>query len=194
MSYYTVAEEQSYFNASHVGVYFDDGTIDSTHQPGTIQRQYTPQIDDTTVITDTVNWVKRGGIFTANGTERFFTVGNFRSMYTTQTIPSLGANHWYGTERVCWNLSDDFALIDCANEPLAGMDTTLHVGDTVHLGPNETTLPYTWYQQGSTMPIDSGGGITVHPTVTTTYILKQDLCGSVKYDTVTITVHNLGLA
>ncbi|NDC43264.1 MAG: T9SS C-terminal target domain-containing protein [Chitinophagia bacterium] len=74
------------------------------------------------------------------------------------------------------------------------MDTTLQVGDTVHLGPNETTLPYTWYQQGSTTPIDSGGGITVHPTVTTTYILKQDLCGSVKYDTVTITVHNLGLA
>ena len=41
---------------------------------------------------------------------------------------------------------------------------------------------------GGSTPIDSGGGVWVHPTVTTTYVLKQVLCGVTKYDTVTVFV------
>ncbi|NDC41371.1 MAG: T9SS C-terminal target domain-containing protein [Chitinophagia bacterium] len=193
VSFYVCAEEHSFY-CNNLGAYVDDGTIDTTHRTGVPQTMYTPQVLDTAIITDTLNWTKISGTFVANGTEAFITLGNFFGRARTRTQPSMVP--YYGTIWDCYSfyLFDDVSVIDCANEPLAGIDTTLHVGDTVHLGPNETTLPYTWYQQGSITPIDSGGGITVHPSVTTTYILKQDLCGVVKYDTVTITVHNLGLA
>ncbi|NDC41533.1 MAG: hypothetical protein EBZ77_08285, partial [Chitinophagia bacterium] len=115
VSYYIVGEEQSVFYCNHVAVYFDDGAIDSTHRTGAIQSQYHPQIDDTTIITDTVNWAKRGGVFTANGSEKFLTIGNFRSMYTTQGITRSGIrplpSSYYGQAFISWYLFDDVSVI-----------------------------------------------------------------------------------
>jgi len=85
-------------------------------------------------------------------------------------------------------LIDDVGVIDCDNIPFAGHDTLVRPGDSAFLGPHENLLPYTWYKLGTTTAIDSGGGIWVKPTVTTTYVLKQDLCKVVKWDTVKVRV------
>ena len=90
-----------------------------------------------------------------------------------------------------WFLVDDVSVIDCGNVPQAGNDTAIHAGDSVFLGINELLIPYVWFVRGDTTAIDSGGGIWVHPTVTTTYVVKQEsLCGteSVMWDTVTVYV------
>ena len=182
--FFVTLAQASNFAQNNVGAYFDNGTIDTTHHPGWVQSQYTPQILDTNVINDTLNWVKIEDTFTATGTEMFMTIGNFSKEVNTHLL-TLKA---YTSLAASWYLVDDVSVIDCANEPHAGNDTLIHPSDSAWLGPHEDLLPYTWYVLGSMTPIDSGGGIWVKPAVTTTYVLKQVLCGRTSYDTVRVRV------
>ena len=178
--------QTSAYACNNIGAYLDDGSIDTTTQCGMPQTMYHPQINDTSIYTDTLHWRKIEGTFIANGTEKFVTIGNFFDDAHTNAIY---INYWnYGSLYPAHYLIDDVGVIDCDNKPFAGEDTIIHPGDSTFIGPNETLLPYTWYVLGGTTPIDSGGGIWVHPTVTTTYVLKQVLCGVTKYDTVTVYV------
>jgi hypothetical protein len=181
--FYTTLEQAGGYAVNGIGAYLDDGTIDTTHNPGHVQNQYTPQIEDTSII-NTSNWVKIENTFTASGTEKLITIGQFRYNYRTNFVTTTGgtATSW------AWYLIDDVSVIDCSNVPHAGNDTVIHLTDSAFLGSHETLLPYTWYKLGSTTPIDSGGGIWVKPTVTTSYVLVQKLCGVTKYDTVKVRV------
>ena len=184
-SFYVTLTQASVFAHNNLGAYFDDGTIDTTHQPGATQIQCTPQILDTNTINDTLNWHQISGTYTATGTEGYITIGNFLDRAHTHAVKVVpGATG----DLYSWYLVDDVSVIDCANEPNAGNDTVIHPGDSAFLGPQENLLPYTWYKLGSGTAIDSGGGIWVKPTVTTTYVLKQTLCGVTKMDTVKVWV------
>jgi hypothetical protein len=90
-----------------------------------------------------------------------------------------------------WYLIDDVSVIDCSNVPFAGHDTVIHLTDSVFIGSHKTLLPYTWYKlDTTTIPIAIGsGGIWVKPTVTTSYVLVQKLCGVTKMDTVKVWVY-----
>jgi hypothetical protein len=134
--------------------------------------------------------MKIEGVVTANGTEQFITIGQFKHWDSTRHILLVDSS-LYDTigNNISLYLVDDVSVIDCDNIPFAGHDTVLmHVGDSAFIGPHEVALPYTWFVLGSTTPIDSGGGIWVHPTTTTTYVLQQKLCGQDKLDTVTVHV------
>jgi hypothetical protein len=43
----------------------------------------TPQVQNPYIVTDTLNWVKIAGVFTAQGGEQYLTLGNFK--YDNQT-------------------------------------------------------------------------------------------------------------
>ena len=185
--FYTSSIQYNYYSVNRMGAYLDDGTIDTTHHPGWTQTQYIPQIVDTNIIDDTLNWIRVDGTFTANGTEKYITIGNFSD--TAHIHKILAPLYAYTALAASWYLIDDVSVIDCSNIPYAGHDTVLmHPGDSAFIGPHESLLPYTWYKLGVASPIDSGGGIWVHPTVTTTYILEQKLCGRTTYDTVKVRV------
>ena len=189
VTFYAVLENSLGIN--RIGAYLDDGTIDTTHQYGSTQSQYTPQVVDTAILTDTFNWTKIQGTFTADGTERLITIGNFSDRFHTSISPTadtVGCG-LYG-DCYDWYLIDDVSVIDCANLPKAGNDTLLYPGDSVFLGTNELLIPYTWYVLGNSTPVDSGGGFWVHPAVTTTYVVRQDnICGEgYRYDTVVVHV------
>ena len=51
---------------------------------------YIPQIECTTVVTNKTEWTKISGEYTANGGERFMTIGNFRNDQNT-TVQLLGS-------------------------------------------------------------------------------------------------------
>ena len=188
--FYAVLERASHVAVNNLGVYFDDGTIDTTRYPSWTQSQYAPQIVDTNIINDTLNWIKIEGTFFANGTEKFMTIGNFSNRsHTDTTIASP-----YSTFAISWYLIDDVSVIDCSNIPNAGHDTLITLGDSVFIGSHELLLPYTWYVAGNTTPIDSGGGFWAHPTTATTYVLEQDLCGMKKWDTVKVWVAPVGVS
>ncbi len=179
----------SSYAINNIGAYFDDGTIDTTNQCYIPQTQYTPQILETAIISDTLNWVKVQGSFIATGTEKFITIGNFFDTTHTTHVRIGGLSEGL-------YLIDDVSVIASNAVADAGPDVSLVVGDTTSIGVavNGDGMPCYWYVAGNNTPIDSGGTINVHPAVNTTYIVSMDLCGTITYDTVQVNVHPDGVA
>ncbi len=195
VTFYVSSEGVSYYSVNNIGAYFDDGTIDTTHNPGIVQTQCSPQVIEVAIINDTVigdttSWVKIQGTFTANGNEHFITIGQFTDRAHTNFFAIQDTT---GGGYFSLYLVDDVSVIDCSNTPNAGHDTLITLGDSVFIGSHELLLPYTWYEVGITTPIDSGGGFWAHPTAATTYVLEQDLCGIKKWDTVKVWVAPLSV-
>jgi hypothetical protein len=192
--YVTLAQYGAMYAVNHIAAYLDDGHIDTTVNPGLPQTEYIPnlQVDDTAIINDTLHWIKIEGSFTANGTEKFITIGNFHDVANTAHLlvnpNAVGGGTIY--------LVDDISVIESNHVAFAGNDTTVSVGDSVFLG--EIALPYTWYKlSGSTLSlIDSAsGGVWVHPALgSNKYVVKQTLCGAVSWDTVVVNAWPVGVA
>ena len=47
---------------------------------------YTPQIISTLFLTDTLNWMRIGGYYKANGGEQYITIGDFKPFTTGDTL------------------------------------------------------------------------------------------------------------
>ena len=192
VTYFVNLAEGSGYATNNINAYLDDGSVDTIgYYCGMPHTEIISQIIDDSIISDTMNWVKIQGSFVADGSERFITIGNFKdkshTSYSAVTYPS-GAGNEFGLY-----LLDDVSVIESDNIPFAGNDTAIHTGDSVFLGPHEIALPYTWYVVGNTAPIDSGGGMWVHPDSTTTYMLEQNRCGMLTYDTVKVTVGSVNV-
>jgi hypothetical protein len=171
------------YSINKIGAYLDDGSIDTTSRCAVPQTQYTPQVLDTSIISDTLSWTRIQGSFIASGTERFITIGDFFDTGSVSKIYIPGNN--FGVY-----LIDDVSVIASDAVADAGADTFIRQGDTAQVGAikNGDGMPCWWYIMGNTAPIDSGGTIKVHPSVTTTYVVKMDLCGTITYDTVKVWV------
>jgi Secretion system C-terminal sorting domain len=188
VTFYVVYEELSDYAISNVGAYFDNGSIDNVDSVHCAlpQTAHIPQVENTTIISDTLNWTKIEGTFTATGTEKFITIGNFRDKaHTNYTAfspwPGMGAGF-------TWYLIDDVSVVASDAVAYAGHDTAIGFGDSVYIGLHDEAMPCTWTKLGSSTIIHDGAGMWVKPTATTKYIVKQTLCGVSTYDTVTITV------
>jgi len=192
VTFYTVLEEASDYAIANIGAYLDNGSIDNTDSVGCAapKTAYTPQIENTTIIYDTMHWVKIEGTFTANGTEKFITIGNFHDKAHTTYVPYIslcGCGYAY-------YLIDDVSVIASDAIAYAGHDTIIGLGDSAYIGLHDEAMPCTWYVLGNSTPIDSGGGMWVKPTSTTSYVVKQTLCGVSTYDTVKVIVWPQGVA
>ena len=193
ITFYVTLAQTSQYAINHLGAYLDNGSI-STGQDSTgcahVQTAFMPQVFTTAIINDTLNWVKIQDNFTANGTERFITLGNFFSTANTDTIDldatTNGTHSFY--------LIDDVSVIESTATAFAGPDALIGLGDTIHIGNTEEGMPCEWYVLGGTTPIGYGGGIDVHPTTTTSYVVMLDLCGHITYDTVKIYVVPAGVS
>ncbi len=191
VTFYVCQEHGSGYSINKIGAYLDDGRIDTANTPlkaAKPQTQYTPQVLETAVIYDTLNWTKIQGSFIANGNEKYITIGVFFDTAHHLHIPN---GFMMGGQQYGAYLIDDVSVIASDAVAYAGHDTTsMHPGDTVRLGLNEDGdgMPCWWYKLGVAAPIDSGGTIYVHPDSTTTYVVMMDLCGTITYDTVTVWV------
>jgi len=137
-------------------------------------------------ITDTLNWVKVGGIYLAHGGEKFITIGNFTDDFHTDSlrVRNIGGNSSYNI--------DDVSVIPLDSLQLkadAGRDTTIIKGDSVWIGSRLCGLQnVVWYDAGGNV-IDTGApGLWVKPTANTFYIIEQNVCGQYSRDTVNIMV------
>ena len=192
VTYYTKQEHGSYYSVKAGGVYFDNGTIDTTHYPGLPQTMYVPQISPTIIISDTTNWIKIEASFIASGNESFFTVGNFSDNLHTDTTHLLRDTSTIF--KLTPNLFDDFSVIESNTLAHAGNDTTIHKGDSILIG--EIAVPYTWYKRtsaGLTLIDSVSGGIWMKPDSTTTYVVKLTLCGVETWDSIKVTVLPVGI-
>jgi hypothetical protein len=186
VTFYVSRTAMSRYAVDRIGAYFDDGSIDTSSNCGLPKTQYTPQIQNPLgLIVDTVNWVKIEGTFTANGSEKFITIGNFYNKANTNYLV-LPSNE-NSNSNYTWYFIDDVSVIPSDLPAYAGPDVWVALGDSIFIGrPPEIGLECKWYVGGNL--VDSGGGIWVHPTVSTTYVVEQTLCGLVKTDTVHVQV------
>lgn len=146
---------------------------------------HTPQLSNAwdNVITDTLNWTLLEWQYQAQGNEHFITIGNFKpdSLSNLVVVNSIGHNSSY-------YYIDDVSIIDISTPAYAGgiratLGDSVFIGRTPEVGLNDACV---WYVNG--VPIDTVAGMWVSPTQTTTYVLEQNLCGTISYDSVTITV------
>jgi hypothetical protein len=172
-----------------LGAYLDDGEVVCAYNLGLAYANISfqlvnPQVYNTTQpFNDTLNWMKVEGSFTATGNEEYITIGNF--------FPDSLSDIDTGYAQV-WNsyyYIDDVSVIDAGLPAYAGIDTVIHLEDSVFIGRqpeiglNDDCI---WFVDG--IPIDTVAGMWVMPDSTTTYILQQTICSNVSYDTVTVIV------
>jgi hypothetical protein len=141
-------------------------------------------------ITDTLNWVKVSGIYQASGGENHIIIGNFFDDAHTDTTTIRG-----GIYDGAYYYIDDVSVIptdSISMPPNAGRDTTIAFGDSVFIGQQLYGLHCNWYSNSVLLDTNISG-VWVKPNVTTNYIVEQNLCGNVGYDTVTVTVSPLGI-
>ena len=143
------------------------------------------------IITDTLNWVRIGGVYTAHGGEQYITIGNFADDAHTDTLhfPTPGVLFESGY------YIDDVSVIPLYSMQLkadAGKDTTIVKGDSVWIGSRLCGLQnVVWYDAYNNV-IDTGApGLWVKPTGNTFYVIEQNVCGQYSRDTVFVGVQAL---
>jgi hypothetical protein len=191
VSFYVLMDSGTNAAMNNIGAYLDNGTIDTATYCVT-QSEYIPQIveADDTIITDSVNWTRIEGSFTANGTEIFITIGDFFDSAHT-------AVQWEVAERFAFRqffyLVDDVSVIASDAPADAGPDqATSTTGDSVWVGDTLADyLPCYWYSNigGFWHLIDSNkAGFKAHPDSTTSYVMQLSTCANRNTDTMTVWV------
>ncbi len=194
VSFYVCLDEGSGYAVKDIEAYLDNGTIDTTHTCGNPQTQYHPQISNSGgIITDTARWTKISGSFVANGTESFITIGNFRDKAGTTWAAMPHNNNYHGAEQYSVYLIDDVSVVESGSKANAGLDTHVGQGDSVFIGIADLGIDCIWTKLGSSTVIGTAPGIWVKPSVATSYVVTQNLCGTVTKDTVKVDVWKLGV-
>lgn len=192
---YVNLSNNSVTGVDRIGVYFGDSSVDTISQCNKPITYLTPQVQNPTnnIITDTLNWVLVQGQFTANGTEKYALIGNFKTDANTNTVL---ANPTHSPAIASEYLLDYISLIEIDLPAFAGRDTVVFAGDSVFLGRepdvgiDEACI---WYKLPETTPIDTIAGFWLKPTETCTYVVRQEICGLVKWDTVRVYMDAVGI-
>ncbi len=183
------------------GALFSGNDLDTIKYCNVPITYYSPQVKNPSgnIIIDTSNWQLVTGTFTATGIEKYLVIGNFKSDANTQISQIQPTVAFAAGSDVC---VDDVSVIDIDLPAFAGRDTFFIPGDSIYLGrPSDVGIDEDcmWYKlPNTTTAIDTVAGLWVKPVTTTTYVVKQDICGVIKWDTVVlyqsaIGVHELDL-
>jgi hypothetical protein len=164
VSWYSNLSETSGIGANKVGAHFSKDTV---FQSGSWERiPVIPQIENLAIVTDTQNWVPFHQIFTAEGGERFMTIGNFRQI---DLITSTVVN-----QALLWPYYyfDDFGVYELP-EISAGLGGEIDtLGENVGLQANcegcWNDLIYRWWPSAGLSDTTILNPIAT-PEVTTTY-------------------------
>lgn len=196
VTFYVSLSNSATYGIDGVGAYFGNTSIDTITKTEIPLTYLVPQVQNpiNNIITDTLNWVSVTGTFVANGTEKYMVIGNFKSDVSTNKVlinptnlPTIFAD--FGV--------DDVSCIPIDLPAYAGPDiwgipnNTVYIGRQQDVGIDEACM---WYKlPNTTTAIDTSAGITVSVGITTnTYIVRQEICGNIKWDTVVVHASGLG--
>jgi hypothetical protein len=196
VKFYWNVSNQSSCGVDGLGAYFGDNTLDTITQSDSPITYLSPQVQNPTgnMLTDTLNWILLTGTFTANGTEKYMMLGNYKTDATTNSVVINPANL---PTKFTDILYDDVSCIDVDLPAFAGYDyykvpgDSAFIGRTPDVGINEAC---TWYQlPNMATPIATIAGMYVKPANTTSYVVRQEICGGIKWDTVVVYKSGVGL-
>jgi len=187
------------FGIDAFGAHFSNNSLDTIKYHMVPITYLMPQIQNPigNIISDTMNWTPITGTFTANGTEKFMVIGNFKSDVNTmkaQIQPTF-------TYAWCDVNLDDVSCIELNLPAFAGRDTSIFAGNSVFLGRQPDVGiddACKWYKlptiiTPTTPAIDTVAGFWVNPITTSTYVVRQEICGLVKWDTVVVYMDAVGI-
>ncbi|WP_317896837.1 T9SS type A sorting domain-containing protein [Aurantibacillus circumpalustris] len=196
VKFYVNVKNSSPLGIDGIGAFFGDNTLDTIKYPDIKITYLIPQIKNNTgnIIVDTLNWVEISGTFVASGVEKYMVIGNFLSDANTGTIQIQNP-----TQQWCDLNLDDVSCVELNLPAFAGRDTAVFAGDSVFLGRTTDVgidEACVWHQMTSptsSITLDTIAGFWVKPVVTSTYVVRQEICGMVKLDTVTIYMDVVGI-
>lgn len=183
---YVNLQNCSPYSLDALGIYLSDFTLDTITKCNVPLSYLTPQVQNPSgnFVTDSLGWIEVSGTFTANGTEKYLVIGNFKADAATSTsVTGSCTGNWSE-----YNI-DDVSVIDFNLSASAGLDKNIFLGDSAFIGrPPEIGLECTW--SSGTVSVGSGGGLWVKPTSpgTYSYVVTQNICGNIKTDTVNVNV------
>ncbi len=140
------------------------------------------------IIADTLNWTEIMGIYKANGTEQYITIGNFKDNTNTK----IDTTNYGFIGNAAYYQIDDISVEPICIPFWSYRDTTVAIGDSVLIGPAITGLNINWYDATGTF-ITNAPGIYVKPAQTTTYTAVEDFCGTTYTNTIVVTVQPTGI-
>lgn len=136
------------------------------------------------VISDTLNWTEIMGIYKANGTEHYLTIGNFKDNANTK----IDTFNQVGNGFVGYYLVDDVSVEQLSAPFWNYRDTTVTLGDSVLIGPAITGLNINWYDSNNNF-IANAPAIYVKPNSPTYYTATEDFCGTITTHTINVMVN-----
>tara|TARA_Y100000589_G_scaffold147205_1_gene140793 strand:- start:27640 stop:28833 length:1194 start_codon:yes stop_codon:yes gene_type:complete len=104
ISFYVSLSDKSRYATNNLGVHISSSP---TYSVGYYPMPYTPQINETSIISDTSNWQLISGVYLASGGEQYITIGNFYyDSLTAKTInnpssPNFFSDNGYYIDDVC---------------------------------------------------------------------------------------------
>ncbi len=127
INFYVNLSDSSRYAVNNIGLYLSNSHI---YQPMDSVLNFTPQINDTNIISDTANWTLISGQYTAFGGEQYILIGNFFSDAFTNKLNkngNLNAAYYY---------IDDVSVIYC--DP-SEVDEVANSNEEVLISPNPAT-------------------------------------------------------
>ncbi len=113
---------------NNIGMYISDSVPIPPVSPNPYA--YIPQINDTSIISDTAGWTMVSGIYIAHGGEQYITIGNFFTDANTDTIYIAHHTNANGA----YYYIDDVSIVDCT---LTAGETELGIkNDELGVYPN----------------------------------------------------------
>jgi hypothetical protein len=178
-----------------LGMYYGGAELDTITTPNQPLPYLTPQVQNPSgnILVDTLNWVAITNTFIATGNEKYLVIGCFKSDASVNySVTNSGFPQWSG-----YNIDDVSCIpLDLPAYAAPGPDiwaipgATTYVGRQQDVGIDEACQ---WFKlPNTTSVIANVAGLTLTVAATTeTYMVKQDICGVIKYDTVV--VHGSGV-
>ncbi len=125
ISFYVSLSDSSRYAVSNMGIYLSNSHI---YIPIDSVLNFTPQINDTNIISDTANWTLISGQYTALGGEQYILIGNFFSNIATNAILKNGNSD------DAYYYIDDLSVVDCTGIGEDEINNPCHI----NLSPNPT--------------------------------------------------------
>ncbi len=136
VSFYVSAPENCKYKTDAIGAYLSTDTI-GDNTSNLVLSNYIPQVENTVgnILMDSVNWMLISGYFTAQGGEKFITIGNFKddAHTTLDTIPNTTIHGGY-------YYIDDVSVIDCTATGIAEINNNLNISITPNPTQNKISI------------------------------------------------------
>lgn len=173
---YVSAGDNMQYGCNNLGMHFSTTEITA---PGSMTvLPVTPQIKNTSIITDVNNWVKVSGTFTATTPAEYLIVGNFDDNNAT----SFTTINFSGSHSNAYYFIDDVLV----QKQCAGKDTsaTICQGKMLTLSMNDTKV-VSWAEASNPGNIIAHAAtVNVTPLVNTTYIATYQCGATGKFDVI----------